>query len=39
MAHSMKTDEDKFFLPSPLKKMTPQDDEEASVILVIIDSA
>jgi hypothetical protein len=33
MAHSLKTDEDKVFLPSLLKKMTPQDDEENAVIL------
>jgi hypothetical protein len=39
MAHSLKTDEEKIFLPSPPKKMMPQDDEEATVILVTIDSA
>jgi hypothetical protein len=39
MAHSLKTDEDKFILPSPLKKMTTQDEEENIVFLVIIDSA
>jgi hypothetical protein len=33
MAHSLKTDEENFILPSPPQKMTTQNDEENTVVL------